>query len=166
MLVGARSSSARRSRRRSRATTWAPRRCSTRRRRPTRASTGGASSASRWAAAEWRRRAGDPSALAELEALEAPLARDGFGPLLVRVHRSLRLLGERRAVRAPAAGAARLTAREQEIATLVARGLTNQEIARRMGLGRPTVARLLSNGMAKLGVDSRAQVAARVGDLV
>jgi DNA-binding CsgD family transcriptional regulator len=35
-----------------------------------------------------------------------------------------------------------------------------------MGLGRPTVARLLSNGMVKLGVDSRGQVAARVGDLV
>jgi DNA-binding CsgD family transcriptional regulator/tetratricopeptide (TPR) repeat protein len=119
-----------------------------------------------WAAAEWRRRAGDPAAVTDLEALEAPLARDGFGPLLVRVHRSLRLLGERRAVRAPATGAARLTAREQEIATLVARGLTNQEIARRMGLGRPTVARLLSNGMVKLGVDSRGQVAARVGDLV
>ena len=121
---------------------------------------------SRWAAAEWRRRAGDPATVVELEALEDALIRDGFGPLLVRVHRSLRLLGERRAVRAPAAGATRLTAREQEIATLVARGLTNQEIARRMGLGRPTVARLLSNGMAKLGVDSRAQVAARAGDLV
>ena len=72
---------------------------------------------SRWAAAEWRRRAGDPSAVTELEALEAPLAGDGFGPLLVRVHRSLRLLGERRMVRVPATGEARLTAREQEIAT-------------------------------------------------
>ena len=41
-------------------------------------------------------------------------------------------------------------------------GLSNVEIARRFGVGRPTVARLLSSTMDKLGVDSRAQVAARI----
>ncbi len=117
----------------------------------------------RWAAAETRRRAGDAAAAeAALEALEPALVEDGFAPLLGRVHRSLRLLGVRRATRLPTADLpSRLTARELEIAVLVGRGLTNQEIARRLGLGRPTVARLLSNAMLKVGVDSRGQLAAR-----
>jgi DNA-binding CsgD family transcriptional regulator len=38
-------------------------------------------------------------------------------------------------------------------------GLSNIEIARRIGVGRPTVAQRLGSAMAKLGVDSRAQVA-------
>lgn len=40
---------------------------------------------------------------------------------------------------------------------LVEHGLTNAEIARRMSRRRPTVARLLSNAMMKLGADRRAQ---------
>lgn len=52
------------------------------------------------------------------------------------------------------------TGREREIVRLVAGGASNVEIARRLGLGRPTVARLLSSAMDKLGVDSRGQVAA------
>ena len=39
-----------------------------------------------------------------------------------------------------------LTARERELVALVERGLTNVEIARRLGLGRPTVARILGVG--------------------
>jgi len=49
----------------------------------------------------------------------------------------------------------RLTAREREVLRLVERGRTNLEIARRMGIGRPTVARHLSNAMDKLGAESR-----------
>jgi DNA-binding CsgD family transcriptional regulator len=121
----------------------------------------------RWAAAEARRRAGDvDTARAALETLEAALVEDGFAPLLGRAHRSLRLLGVRRTARLPSAAAqSRLTAREREIAVLVGLGLTNQEIARRLGLGRPTVARLLSNAMLKVGVDSRGQLAARQAEL-
>ncbi len=48
---------------------------------------------------------------------------------------------------------------------LVGDGLSNIEIARRMGLGRPTVTRILSNAMSKLGVDSRAQAVAVAADL-
>jgi DNA-binding CsgD family transcriptional regulator/tetratricopeptide (TPR) repeat protein len=123
---------------------------------------------SRWAAADARRRAGeDGTARAALEALEGGLARDGFAPLLGRTHRSLRLLGVRRSTRTAAVNSgSRLTAREREIVALVGIGLTNQEIARRMGLGRPTVTRLLSNAMLKLGVDSRAQLVARTGEPV
>jgi DNA-binding CsgD family transcriptional regulator len=50
----------------------------------------------------------------------------------------------------------RLTAREREVLRLVERGRTNSEIARRMGIRRPTVARHLSNAMDKLGAESRA----------
>ncbi|HEX5589682.1 MAG TPA: LuxR C-terminal-related transcriptional regulator [Candidatus Limnocylindrales bacterium] len=120
----------------------------------------------RWAAAEAARRAGDGStALADLEALEPELEAQGFMVLLGRVHRSLRLLGSRRAARATSERPAILTPRERELVELVGRGLTNPEIARRLGLGRPTVARLLSNAMLKLGVDSRAQLAARLPEL-
>ena len=101
----------------------------------------------------------------DLEALEVEADAQGFGPLAGRIRRSLRLLGVRRS----ATGAStdvrpgpRLTRREREIAELVAMGLSNVEIARRLGVGRPTVARLLSSTMDKLGVDSRAQVAARI----
>jgi DNA-binding CsgD family transcriptional regulator len=116
---------------------------------------------SRWAAAEARRLAGDgDAARSALSAVELDATTDGFRPLVGRIHRSLRLVGVRRATRGPAiVGAARLTAREREVADLVAHGLSNVEIARRLGVGRPTVARLLGSAMAKLGVDSRAQVA-------
>ena len=125
----------------------------------------------RWAAAEARRQAGDEAATRQ--ALDVARGRssptstpDGFVPLLGRVHRSLRLLGVRRSERGPLTDLpSRLTAREREIAALVGQGLTNPEIARRMGLGRPTVARLLSNAMLKLGVDSRSQLAARHPEL-
>ena len=51
----------------------------------------------------------------------------------------------------------RLTAREREVLRLVERGRTNPEIARRLGIRRPTVARHLSNAMDKLGAESRTQ---------
>ena len=121
-----------------------------------------------WASAEARRRAGDDEgARAGLERVEAEAAAGGFVPLLGRVHRSLRLLGVRRSTRAPSIDrSSRFTARERDLAELAGRGLTNPEIARRMGLGRPTVARLLSSAMLKLGVDSRAQLVARLEELV
>ncbi len=118
----------------------------------------------RWAAADVRRRSGDTDAArAALEGLERETTAQGFGPLLLRIHRSLRLSGVRRTSAAGAPSTAsgpRLTAREREIVRHVAAGASNVEIARRLGLGRPTVARLLSSAMDKLGVDSRAQVAA------
>ena len=50
-----------------------------------------------------------------------------------------------------------LTGREREVLAHVERGLTNVEIARRMRIARPTVGRLLSNAMDRLGAASRAQ---------
>lgn len=49
-----------------------------------------------------------------------------------------------------------LTGREREVLAHVEHGLTNLEIARRMRIARPTVGRLLSNAMDRLGAESRA----------
>ena len=55
-----------------------------------------------------------------------------------------------------------LTARESEVARLIADGSTNGAIGRRLGLSERTVERHAENIRAKLGVGSRAQVAAWV----
>jgi DNA-binding CsgD family transcriptional regulator len=53
-----------------------------------------------------------------------------------------------------------LTAREQEIALLIARGLSNRGIAAELVISPATAARHVANILAKLGLSSRAQVAA------
>ena len=55
-----------------------------------------------------------------------------------------------------------LTPRELEVAELVAAGLTNPAIARRLYLSRPTVASHVAHILAKLDFSSRAQIAAWV----
>ena len=50
-----------------------------------------------------------------------------------------------------------LTAREQEILTLVAHGLTNSAIAERLALSPKTVRNLISNIFSKLQVTDRAE---------
>lgn len=81
--------------------------------------------------------------------------------------RALRALGVRTWRRGPAGetdeGLAALTDREREIATLVAAGNTNPDIARSLFLSRKTIERHVSNVMAKLGVRNRAQLAALLG---
>ncbi len=57
-----------------------------------------------------------------------------------------------------------LTVREQEIAALIARGLTNRGIADELVISPLTVARHVANIFAKLGCSSRTQVAAWVAD--
>jgi DNA-binding CsgD family transcriptional regulator len=116
-----------------------------------------------WAASESRRR--DGGTAAAVDALRAVLDEAvgiGFEPLAARVRRSLRLAGVRAtgSTRSETLAAGGLTAREGELVGLVEQGLTNLEIARRLGLGRPTVTRILASAMLKLGVSSRAQLAA------
>jgi DNA-binding NarL/FixJ family response regulator len=61
---------------------------------------------------------------------------------------------------APTLGA--LTNREREVAGLVATGITNREIAASLVLSEKTIERHLSRIFAKLGISSRAALAAAV----
>jgi pimeloyl-ACP methyl ester carboxylesterase/DNA-binding CsgD family transcriptional regulator len=62
----------------------------------------------------------------------------------------------------PACAGPRLTGRELEVAELVAEGLTNQAIARRLSVAPRTAEAHVENIRRKLGVRSRAQIAAWV----
>jgi non-specific serine/threonine protein kinase len=64
------------------------------------------------------------------------------------------------ALLAAADGTARLTPREQEIAPLIARGLTNRQIAAQLGIAERTADTHVENILDKLGLRSRVQVAA------
>ena len=106
--------------------------------------------------------AGDRAAAVEaLVAAEAAL--DGFGALRRRDEavRELRRLGHRvlRPAGGPSAGPlAALTAREREIAELVAAGRTNREVAEQLVLSARTIEAHLRNVYGKLGVRSRVEL--------
>jgi DNA-binding CsgD family transcriptional regulator len=121
-----------------------------------------------WAAGEAARRAGLlDEALPRLERALASATAIGFEPLAARARRSLRQAGQRPAAAPPRHhGGGLLTAREREVLGLVEQGLNNSEIARRLGLGRPTVARMLSNAMLKLGAETRAQAVVLAAEAV
>jgi predicted ATPase/DNA-binding CsgD family transcriptional regulator len=78
-------------------------------------------------------------------------------------------LGEKETKRASSAARPRrgegapLTRREQEVAALVAEGLTNKEIAERLVISPRTAEGHVEHIMSKLGFNSRAQIAALVG---
>jgi DNA-binding CsgD family transcriptional regulator/tetratricopeptide (TPR) repeat protein len=94
---------------------------------------------------------------------------DTAGATTVRrlAEQGLRALGERPWRRGRSAGSSMelgaLSAREREVAELVATGASNPEIATRLFLSRKTVEHHVSNALAKLGLHSRAELAARVG---
>ena len=71
---------------------------------------------------------------------------------------STRLRKEREAVMCPEA--TELTPREREVAALVASGCTNREIAHQLMVAERTVETHLEHIFHKLGLTSRAQVAA------
>jgi predicted ATPase/DNA-binding CsgD family transcriptional regulator len=62
----------------------------------------------------------------------------------------------------PAGQESRLTAREREIADLIARGLSNRAIAGELVISPATAARHVANILAKLGFSTRTQIAAWV----
>ena len=122
-----------------------------------------------WAEGEALRRAGDLPLMERRlgAALEVAIASD-HEVAAVRIRRSLRQAGVRvpAVERSPGTAGTGLTRRERELLGLAGQGLTNAEIARRMGLGRPTVARILSNAMGKLGAESRAHAVSLAVDVV
>jgi DNA-binding CsgD family transcriptional regulator len=103
--------------------------------------------------------AGDRRAAVDaLTAAEAAFHEMGARRRRDEAVRELRRLGHR-VVRASPDGAGPLTAREQEIADLVAAGRTNREIAEQLVLSTRTIEAHLRNIYAKLGVRSRVELA-------
>jgi non-specific serine/threonine protein kinase len=98
-------------------------------------------------------------ALAEAEVVKIALLAASAVPLPAR--------GDDRAGQADGAGRAgraggTLTPREAQVSELIAEGLTSQEIATRLGIAKRTADAHAEHIMTKLGVHSRAQVAAWV----
>jgi DNA-binding CsgD family transcriptional regulator len=102
------------------------------------------------------------TALAEFERL-------GARPAAALAGRRLRELGVRGLARGPRpatrANPANLTARELEVLTLVAQGLRNADIARRLFISAKTVDHHVSAILGKLGVRSRREAAAAAARL-
>lgn len=118
----------------------------------------------RWAAAESLRRAGSPEAVDLLMDVEKLAVDHGMVPLAGRVRRSLRAAGVRRAApRTTGPRSSALTDRELEVLGLVGAGLTNEQIASRLGLTRRTVETQLASASLKLGAATSRQAAALVG---
>ena len=99
-----------------------------------------------------RHRPGDATADDHLDAALRIARRLGMTPLH---DLALALREARRHSRA-----AVLTAREEQVAALVAEGLSNRQIASRLGLSERTVENHVAHILTKLGFESRARVAA------
>jgi DNA-binding CsgD family transcriptional regulator len=97
-------------------------------------------------------------ARSRLEHVERLAEDAGYVAVVARVERSLRRVGVRRS--APRAPAGELSEREREILALVARGLSNAQIARQLGLSRATISDHIADASSKLGARNRAQAAA------
>ena len=106
-------------------------------------------------------------AIRELRDAEIALDAGGAHAMRDEARRELRKLGHRvdqarrrGAPATPLAGLAALSAREREVVALVAAGRTNPAIAEELFLSVKTVETHLRNVFGKLGVTSRAEVAA------
>jgi DNA-binding CsgD family transcriptional regulator len=89
--------------------------------------------------------------------------RCGAGELAGRVREELRQAGARPR-RAAMSGPESLTPSERRVAELAARGLTNREIAETLWVSRKTVEVHLGHAYGKLGIRSRAELPAALGD--
>jgi DNA-binding CsgD family transcriptional regulator len=100
---------------------------------------------------------------------DAGRAAEGLGARTEQrmAEQSLRALGVRTWRRGPPSqageGLSPLSPREQEVARMVADGLSNPDIASALFLSRKTIERHVSNIMAKLGVRNRTELAAHLG---
>jgi DNA-binding CsgD family transcriptional regulator len=106
---------------------------------------------------------GRADALAELRGALAVAESCGAAGVRDAAARELRKLGHRPPRRrVDASGIDALSAREREIADLVAAGLSNSEIANRLFLSPKTVESHLRHLFVKLGASSRVEVALAV----
>jgi DNA-binding NarL/FixJ family response regulator len=87
----------------------------------------------------------------------------GAGRIANRALRELGVRAWRRSAHEAGAGVLHdLSARELEVARLVAEGSSNREIADQLALSPRTVERHLTNSLAKLGARNRTELAALV----
>ena len=94
-------------------------------------------------------------------ALDAPVKPAASGADPNGESPALTVVGRYRVASAPPSS---LTQREHEIAELVAGGLSNKAMATELSISHTTAARHVANIMAKLGFNSRTQIAAWVAD--
>ena len=94
----------------------------------------------------------EDTALMEFDAAAAAFARLGATPDHARAEALART--------EPASAAGGLTAREVEVLRLIATGMSNRAIAAELVLSEKTVARHVSNILAKLGLPSRSAATA------
>ncbi len=113
----------------------------------------------RWALGEALRLARDPRAVEVLAAAEEEAGAAGYEPILNRCRRSLRAVGVRPAPR-PGSGPDVLTPSERAVVDLLVEGLTDREIAVRLGVTHRTVQTQVASARSKLGVHTRTQLAA------
>jgi DNA-binding NarL/FixJ family response regulator len=97
----------------------------------------------------------EESAAMELEAARQAFRELGAGLELARLATRPSPARESAQPGGPVTAAGRLTAREVEVLRVVATGATNRVVAARLGISEKTVARHVSNLLAKLGVSSR-----------
>jgi DNA-binding NarL/FixJ family response regulator len=107
------------------------------------------------------------SATAALRAAAATASALGATTLQELAEKELRAVGVRTWRRPPAAPTGadalrRLSAREREVALLVAKGASNPEIAEHLYLSRKTIEHHVSTALAKLGVRNRTELAAHL----
>ena len=88
--------------------------------------------------------------------------RCGAVALAKRIGQDLRATGAR--PRRQSRGSTALTATEHRVARLAATGLTNREIAQKLFVGTRAIEFHLSNVYGKLGISSRQDLGAALGD--
>lgn len=114
----------------------------------------------RWAVAEAARLNGTPDAESLLRGVREEAEAEGFVPVVTRCERSLRAMGVRlRRSQTPPSHSV-LTSREREVADLVVEGLTDHEIAARLGVAARTVESHLASARRKLGAANRSHLVA------
>ncbi|MBW3667143.1 MAG: LuxR C-terminal-related transcriptional regulator [Actinobacteria bacterium] len=110
-------------------------------------------------AGSWVRQGHRPEAADAYRSLAADAASIGAFTIQEAAEKGLRQLGVRTWRRGETGGASGLTGREQEVASLVASGASNPEIAETLFLSRKTVERHVSNILAKTGCRNRIELA-------
>jgi ATP/maltotriose-dependent transcriptional regulator MalT len=107
---------------------------------------------------------GDQSgAIDQLQTARKMLASVGAAPFVAGVDRDLSAAGLIAATASPAKSALGLTDRERDVATLVAQGLSNPEVAAELYVSRKAVEYHLHNIYGKLGIASRRELRDSIG---